>query len=126
MHTTYQIGDNDIRPWGTWEVLNTGDKYIIKKITVKPKKILSLQKHLHRNEHWIILQGQGIVTLEKEQFKIKKNDAIYISKNKKHRIENRSKTPLIFIEIQTGDILDENDIIRFEDKYGRNQMNKNV
>ncbi|MBR4927284.1 MAG: phosphomannose isomerase type II C-terminal cupin domain [Alphaproteobacteria bacterium] len=119
MHITYQIGDCDTREWGTWEVLNTGDKYIIKKIIVLPDSILSLQKHLHRNEHWIIIQGQGIATLGKNLIKVKKNDSVYIPKGKKHRIENRSKTPLVFIEIQTGDILDENDIIRFEDKYGR-------
>ncbi len=119
MRITYQIGDCDTREWGMWKVLSTGDNYIIKKITVLPHQILSLQKHLYRNEHWMILQGQGIVTLGKNLLKVKKNDTVYIPKGKKHRIENRGKIPLIFIEIQTGEILDENDIIRFEDKYGR-------
>ena len=119
MNIHYKTGDSDIRPWGTWEVLISSENFVIKKIVVLSQKILSLQLHHHRSEHWIILQGTGIVTLDGTTFTVQQNDHIFIPKKHKHRIENDTNTPLIFIEIQTGDILDENDIVRFQDEYGR-------
>lgn len=120
MATTYKRGDSDTRPWGTWEVLDAGENFCVKKITVNPKGILSLQMHNFRSEHWIIASGEAMVILGEDTLFRKKNDAIYIPARTKHRIKNQSGTEsLIFIEIQTGDKLDENDIIRFEDSYGR-------
>ncbi|MBR5130748.1 MAG: phosphomannose isomerase type II C-terminal cupin domain [Alphaproteobacteria bacterium] len=120
MKISYQIGQTDSRPWGKWEVLSIGKNYIIKKITVKPSQILSLQAHTHRAEHWFILKGKGKITLDNETFLVKPHASIYIDKKQKHRIKNTSNlTSLVFIEIQIGNILDENDIIRFEDTYGR-------
>lgn len=119
MSIRYCVGDKDTRPWGTWEVLNVGEKYIIKKIIVNPNKILSLQLHHHRCEHWIIVQGTATVTLGDNTFTAHQNTSVYIEKEQKHRIGNNTTQDVIFIEIQTGDILDETDIVRFEDQYGR-------
>lgn len=120
MTTNYKKGDNDVRPWGTWEVLESDEKFCVKKITVKPDAILSLQMHNFRAEHWIIVKGEAMVVLGDDILYRKQNDAIYIPKKTKHRIKNTSKeNELIFIEVQTGDKLDEDDIIRFEDNYGR-------
>lgn len=120
MTTNYKKGDNDVRPWGTWEVLESDEKFCVKKITVKPDAILSLQMHNFRAEHWIIVKGEAMVVLGDDTLYRKQNDAIYIPEKTKHRIKNTSKeNELIFIEVQTGDKLDEDDIIRFEDNYGR-------
>ena len=122
MTTVYQKGDNDTRPWGKWEVLDTGEHFCVKRITVNPNAILSLQMHHFRAEHWIIVQGEAMVILGEDTLYRKANDSIYIPVKTKHRIKNNSSTkPLIFIEIQTGETLDENDIVRFEDNYGRVQ-----
>lgn len=119
MTIRYKKFDKDKRPWGTWEVLDTGTNYIVKKITVLPKQCLSLQLHHFRNEHWIIAEGEALVTLGEARKIHHANDAIYIPVKTKHRIENPSDNPLIFIEVQTGENLDENDIVRFEDIYNR-------
>lgn len=119
MAVLYKTGDKDKRPWGTWEVLDTGTKHIVKKITVMPDKILSLQMHYHRTEHWIIVDGEAEVTLGEKVFTAPTDTAIRIEKEQKHRIANKTDKPMVFIEVQTGDTLDENDIIRFEDNYGR-------
>lgn len=119
MATTYQKGSHDTRPWGTWEVLDTADNFCVKKICVNPQAKLSLQLHHHRAEHWIIASGQGIVTLGEKLINVKEDSAVYIPKETKHRIQNNGQEPLIFIEVQTGDNLDENDIVRYEDIYGR-------
>lgn len=119
MATTYKRGDKDTRPWGTWEVLDSADNYCVKKICVTPGSTLSLQLHHHRSEHWIIVSGEAVVTLGDEKLLKKANEAVYIPAETKHRIQNDTSSDVVFIEIQTGDNLDENDIIRFEDKYGR-------
>ena len=120
MTTKYSRGDHDTRPWGTWEVLDSGEHFCVKKITVNPEAILSLQLHNHRAEHWIIVEGEAMVVLGGDTLYRGANDSIYIPVKTKHRIKNNSKsTPLVFIEIQTGESLDENDIVRFEDNYGR-------
>ncbi len=120
MATTYKRGEHDTRPWGTWEVLDSGENFCVKKITVKPEAILSLQLHNFRSEHWIIVDGTAMIVLDEDILYRQKNDAVYIPVKTKHRIKNTSLTePLVFIEIQTGDRLDESDIIRFEDNYGR-------
>ena len=119
MTTTYQKGASDNRPWGTWEVLDSSDGYCVKKICVKPQAQLSLQLHHHRAEHWIIASGEAVVTLGERTLNLKKDDAVYIPVETKHRIQNDSSHNLTFIEVQTGDFLDEDDIERFEDIYGR-------
>ncbi len=120
MTTNYKKGDNDIRPWGTWEVLDSGETFCIKKITVNPEAILSLQLHNHRAEHWIIAEGEAMIVLGEDTLYRKADDSIYIPVKTKHRIKNTSPDKkLVFIEIQTGEKLDEEDIIRFEDNYGR-------
>ena len=120
MATTYKKGDSDIRPWGTWEVLEANDKFCVKKITVKPEAILSLQMHNYRAEHWIIAKGNAMIVLGEDILYRKQDEAVYIPVKTKHRIKNTSKeNELIFIEVQTGDNLDEDDIIRFDDNYGR-------
>jgi len=115
----YRRGQSDDRPWGKWEVLDVGAQHIIKRITVNPGHVLSLQFHDHRNEHWVIVRGIANVTLGEEKFKKGENAALYIPAGTKHRIGNDGPGILEFIEIQTGEILSEDDITRIEDSYGR-------
>lgn len=120
MATKYVKGDHDTRPWGTWEVLEAGEHFCVKKIVVNPQAILSLQLHHFRAEHWIIVEGEAMVVLGDDTLFRHANDSIYIPVNTKHRIKNNSMDkPLVFVEVQTGENLDENDIVRFEDNYGR-------
>ena len=119
MENKYVIGDEDFRPWGHWRTIDCGDGFVVKRITVNSGAILSLQNHKHRNEHWTIVQGLGYVTLGKDVTPLNIGECISIPALMWHRIENRGDVPLVFIEVQTGDILDENDIVRIEDKYGR-------
>ena len=119
MSNNYKAGDKDTRPWGNWEVLSAGDGFCVKKIVVDAGQILSLQSHNFREENWIIASGEAVVTLENQKVKKNVGESVYIPVGVKHRIQNDSDMPLIFIEIQTGEKLDENDIIRYEDKYGR-------
>ncbi|MBR1649145.1 MAG: phosphomannose isomerase type II C-terminal cupin domain [Alphaproteobacteria bacterium] len=119
MANNYKRGDSDVRPWGTWEVLDCGATFCVKRIKVNPHAKLSLQLHHHRCEHWIIVKGEGLVTLGDAVYNKKTNDHIFIDVETKHRIENASDEPMEFIEVQAGDNLDENDIVRLEDVYGR-------
>lgn len=119
MVNLYARGQKDTRPWGTWEVLDAGDGYCVKKICVTPGNILSLQLHHYRAEHWIIVHGEALVTLGDDKIVKKANESVYIPAETKHRIQNNTQQDMEFIEIQTGENLDENDIVRFEDSYGR-------
>lgn len=119
MANSYKRGDKDTRPWGTWEVLDGGENFCVKKICVVPGGKLSLQLHRHRGEHWIIVKGTAKVTLGDEILVRKADESVYIPANTKHRIENDTVGDVEFIEVQTGDNLDENDIVRLEDVYGR-------
>lgn len=119
MSNNYQKGDRDTRPWGTWEVLDAGNGFCVKRICVTPGNILSLQLHNFRDEHWIIIKGEAVVTLGEDKLFKKANDAVFIPAKTKHRIQNDTNDMMEFIEVQTGDNLDENDIIRYEDSYGR-------
>ncbi len=108
------------RPWGTYTVLEDGLGYKIKKIVVKPTKRLSLQKHLHRSEHWIVVEGTALVTIGKKEILIKQNESTYIPIDELHRLENPSKVDdVVLIEVQVGEYLGEDDIIRVEDDYKR-------
>ena len=119
MSIAYKVGDSDTRPWGTWEVLAVGESYIVKRIIVAPHQRLSLQSHNYRSEHWIIVTGTAMVTLDDKVVEAPQNTHVFIQSQQKHRIENRTNTPIVFIEVQAGDTLDETDIIRYQDDYGR-------
>lgn len=107
------------RPWGTYQVLLETPTYKIKQICVKPQKRLSLQKHLHRNEHWIVASGTASITLENSTFTLEHNQSTYIPMGKLHRLANLTQEDLIVIEIQMGSYLGEDDIIRVEDDFSR-------
>ena len=107
------------RPWGRYVNLFEGKGFLIKELFVKPKGILSLQKHHHRSEHWFVTQGTPKITLNKDSFSRKKNDHIFIPLEAIHRIENKGTKPVKIIEAQVGSILKEGDIVRFQDVYGR-------
>ncbi len=107
------------RPWGTYTVLEEDNGYKIKKIVVKPNKRLSLQKHFHRNEHWIVLSGIAAVSVEDNNFLVRPNESTYIKSGETHRLENNGKLPLVMIEVQVGEYTGEDDIVRIEDDYKR-------
>lgn len=107
------------RPWGMYESINSGQRYQVKHISVKPGEKLSLQMHHHRSEHWIIVSGTAKVFCGGKEQILTENQSIYIPIGCVHRIENPGKIPLALIEVQTGAYLDEDDIVRLEDQYGR-------
>ncbi len=107
------------RPWGEYTVLKEGAGFKVKSIIVNPGQKLSLQLHYKRAEHWVIVKGSALMTLNEKEFTLKKNESVYIETQAKHRIENRESEPLEFIEVQIGDYLGEDDIERFDDIYGR-------
>ena len=119
MGNTYMRGQHDTRPWGTWEVIDCGNAFCVKRIAVNPGGILSLQLHHERAEHWIMVRGTATVTLGDLTCEKQAGESVYIPVETKHRIQNDGTEPLEFIEVQVGQNLDENDIVRFEDKYGR-------
>jgi len=108
------------RPWGFYESLIKGDRFQVKRIVVWPGQKLSLQKHFHRSEHWVVVAGCASVTCDAEVRLIQENESIYLPLGAVHRMENPGKIPLTVIEVQSGPYLGEDDIIRFEDTYGRN------
>jgi mannose-1-phosphate guanylyltransferase len=107
------------RPWGSYDAIGVGDRYQVKRITVKPGAKLSLQMHHHRAEHWIVVSGTALVTLADRQVLLSENQSIYIPIGEKHSLENPGKVNLELIEVQSGSYLGEDDIVRFEDRYGR-------
>jgi len=107
------------RPWGCYEGVDTGERFQVKRITVSPGASLSLQMHNHRAEHWVVVQGTARVTKGEEQFLLSENESTYIPIGVTHRLENPGTLPLEIIEVQSGAYLGEDDIVRFEDDYGR-------
>ncbi len=107
------------RPWGSYINLYNGYNFLVKEIRVKPKGILSLQKHTHRSEHWVVTQGKPKITLNRKFFIMKSKQTIFIPRGSIHRIENPNKKIVKIMEVQIGSILKETDIIRYEDIYGR-------
>lgn len=107
------------RPWGSYQSLDSGDRHQVKRIVVKPGGRLSLQKHHHRSEHWVVVRGAALVTVNDTQKIVHENESIYIPIGAMHRLENPGKIPLHLIEVQTGSYLGEDDIIRVEDDYQR-------
>ena len=107
------------RPWGSYEGIDNGDRFQVKRITVKPGASLSLQMHHHRAEHWVVVRGTARVTRGDEVFLLSENQSTYIPIGVRHRLENPGTLPLDMIEVQSGGYLGEDDIVRFEDNYGR-------
>jgi len=107
------------RPWGSYTILNEGPGYKLKKVTVKPGGCLSLQMHYHRSEHWIVIGGTAQVTLGDQVRMVHTNESIFVPATTKHRLENPGRIPLHIIEVQNGAYLEEDDIVRYDDQYGR-------
>lgn len=119
MSVSYTPGQHEDRPWGRWEILAVGIGYAVKRIVVRPGGRLSLQRHTHRAEHWIIVGGEARVTRQGSVFALPAGGTVAIATGDVHRIENLGAADLVFIEVQRGEHLREDDIERLEDDYGR-------
>jgi mannose-1-phosphate guanylyltransferase/mannose-6-phosphate isomerase len=117
LHTTHR---KVFRPWGSYEGIDNGEGFQVKHIIVNPGAKLSLQMHHKRAEHWIVVSGLAQVTCDEKVFPLKQNESTYIPLGSRHRLENVGSEPLHLIEVQSGAYLGEDDIVRFEDTYGRN------
>lgn len=106
-------------PWGKWEVLLEEPSYKVKRVTVLPGKRLSYQKHFKRQEHWMIVEGRALVTLDGKEMTLQTGDYIDIPREAAHRIANPFEAPMVFIEVQRGSYFGEDDIVRLQDDYGR-------
>lgn len=115
-----------VRPWGEWHTLEEGPNYKIKKLTVSPGHRLSLQSHNHRSEHWVVVSGTAKVTCNDTEAVLHVNQSTYIPAGATHRLENPGKIPLIIIEVQNGEYLGEDDIVRYQDDYHRVDEGKNA
>lgn len=109
----------DRRPWGTFTVLDEGENFKVKRIEVLPGKRLSYQKHAQRAEHWFVVQGTAKVTLDDREINVSAGEAIDIAVGAAHRVENPTEELLVFIEVQRGSYLGEDDIVRLQDDFGR-------
>ncbi len=114
-HETYKLH----RPWGTYTVLEEGSNFKIRRIEVKPGAALSLQAHRHRSEHWVVTSGTVKALNDNRELILNANESTYIPANIKHHLKNIGTDTLVIIEVQTGDYLGEDDIIRYQDVYGR-------
>jgi mannose-1-phosphate guanylyltransferase/mannose-6-phosphate isomerase len=111
------------RPWGSYDSIDNGHRFQVKRLTIKPGAQLSLQLHHHRAEHWIVVSGTARITCGEKVFLLEENQSTYIPIGERHRIENPGRIPLHIIEVQSGSYLGEDDIVRFEDRYGREGTN---
>jgi mannose-1-phosphate guanylyltransferase/mannose-6-phosphate isomerase len=118
-HETYKLHRTVLRPWGSYTVLEEGPGFKIKRIVVKPGSALSLQMHYHRSEHWVVVSGTALVINGEREMLVRTNESTFIPAGHKHRLENPGKLDLVMIEVQSGGYLGEDDIVRFEDRYGR-------
>jgi len=118
-HEAVKVHRTVARPWGTYTVLEEGDGFKIKRIVVKPGQSLSLQMHHHRSEHWVVVSGTAKVVNGERDVLLRKNESTYIPAGNRHRLENPGLLDLVMIEVQSGDYLGEDDIVRFQDNYGR-------
>lgn len=107
------------RPWGTFEILYEEEGLKVKRIVVKPGSRLSLQSHRHRAENWLILQGTALVVLDRKHLYLSPHQVVHIPQNARHRVQNRGGDDLVFIEVQQGSYLGEDDIVRYEDDFNR-------
>ncbi len=115
----YAAGQRDSRPWGDWAVLDAAPGYAVKRITVTPGGCLSLQRHQHRVEHWFVVAGRGRVTRNAQELNLGVGEGVDFAMGDVHRVANDGAEDLVFIEVQRGSILREDDIERLEDVYGR-------
>ena len=111
----------DHRPWGWFETLALSDRFQVKRIVVNPGAALSLQSHVHRAEHWIVVSGTALVTIGAVETLVTENQSVFIPLGEKHRLKNPGRVPMVLIEVQTGAYLGEDDIIRYDDVYARGQ-----
>jgi len=118
-HDSYRYHRTVHRPWGTYTILEEGEQFKIKRIVVKPGSTLSLQMHHHRSEHWIVVSGTAKVVNGEKEFLVHKNESTYVPAGNKHRLSNPGIFDLVMIEVQSGEYLGEDDIVRFDDEYGR-------
>jgi mannose-1-phosphate guanylyltransferase len=118
-HTVHQLHQTVHRPWGTYKTLENGERFKIKRIVVKPKASLSLQMHHHRSEHWIVVSGMAVIVNDDLELMLNTNESTFIRAGHRHRLSNPGVIDLVLIEVQSGDYLGEDDIVRFEDVYGR-------
>jgi mannose-6-phosphate isomerase len=107
------------RPWGSYVVLAEGEDFKVKTIEVRPSHRLSYQKHSRRAEHWFVVAGEGVVTIDGADAPVRRGDALDVPVGAAHRMHNTGSVPLIFVEVQQGDYLGEDDIVRLDDDYGR-------
>ncbi len=107
------------RPWGSYAVLTEGADFKVKTIEVRPSHRLSYQQHSRRAEHWFVVAGEGVVTIDGEDTSVRRGDAVDVPVGAAHRIHNTGSVPLVFVEVQQGDYLGEDDIVRLDDDYGR-------
>ncbi|MDQ7978077.1 mannose-1-phosphate guanylyltransferase/mannose-6-phosphate isomerase [Paraburkholderia sp. SARCC-3016] len=122
-HDAYRLHRTVHRPWGTYTVLEEGDRFKMKRIVVKPGAALSLQMHHHRSEHWIVVRGCAEIVNGEQTISLQPNESTYIPAGHRHRLINPGVVPLVLIEVQCGEYLGEDDIVRFEDVYGRAPVN---
>ncbi len=111
--------EHDDRPWGSYDVLDDGEDHKVKRIVVAPGKRLSYQRHAKRSEHWFVVSGHGLVTLDDAVVEVGPGDAVDVGLGVAHRMHNPGETPLVFIEVQHGSYFGEDDIERIEDDFGR-------
>ena len=116
-----EVFPKDHRPWGWFESLALGERFQVKKICVKPGEALSLQSHNFRSEHWIVVEGTATVTINDSTISLTEGQSVYIPLGATHRLENLGKSPMVLIEVQTGEYLGEDDITRYEDRYNRGE-----
>ncbi|MEH2278766.1 MAG: cupin domain-containing protein [Nostoc sp.] len=119
--TSRGVAATELRPWGAFTVLEEGRGYKIKRIEVKPGHRLSLQMHHHRSEHWIVVSGTARVTCGELEVLLSNNESTYVPQCTSHRLENPGVIPLVLIEVQNGEYLGEDDIIRYQDDYARSK-----
>ena len=120
VHAMLAPGDHAVVVVPAYQSLHTGERFQVKSLTIAPGSRLSLQKHHHRAEHWVVVNGTALVTRGDEQIFVYENQSVYIPIGTVHRLENPGKVPLTIIEVQSGSYLGEDDIVRLEDSYGRN------
>jgi mannose-6-phosphate isomerase len=113
------VNERDQRPWGDYEVLDDTPTFKVKRITVEPGQRLSYQRHEHRAEHWFVVGGSGLVTLDGTDREVEAGTAVDVPRGAAHRIQNTGDAPLVFIEVQRGTYFGEDDIERLSDDYGR-------
>jgi mannose-1-phosphate guanylyltransferase/mannose-6-phosphate isomerase len=114
-----ELDSTVFRPWGKYEILASGENYLVKRLTIAAGGRLSLQRHEHRSEHWVVVRGRVSVSVDGKDMTVRPNESVYVQRGTTHRLENCDPDPAEIIEVQTGDYLAEDDIVRLDDIYGR-------